>query len=269
METIAGRSSRSYLRKRKMADGQMGKKRNKNVINKGIIVLLCLAAVSRCPKPAFAAEPTNSASDSAKEYLAETGMPLQEIEILDSDIRQFIADDLRESEIESWKVDRDILALTKTSSQQHTVAFYINVFAFQGESEHRIYAVYESSTGIMPVGNDCLFLCPGDRFSPYEYGGRIWYKKTGEGNWMQGGGLTADCRTAEGGTFTGRQLGDFRQKMMVKGCVCCYAGEGTGEDNRVTVEYTHCPSKETDEIWLYVMIVAVTVIVVLILRRRE
>lgn len=231
------------------------------------MTLLCLAAGFGCSgiEAVLAAEP----SVSAEEYLAETGMPSQEIEILDSDIRQFIADNLRDSGLENWKVDRDILALTKTSSQQYTVVFYINVFAFQGGSEHRVYAVYESSTGITPVGNDSVSLRLGNHFSPYEYGGRMWYKKTGEGNWVQGGELTADYRTAGGGTFTGGQLGDFQQKMLVKGCVCCYAGEGSGEDNQVTVEYTYCPAKGNNDTWLYIMIVAVTVVVVLILRRRE
>lgn len=261
------RPSGLYLRKREIADVQMSKKGKRHVLKKRIMALLCLAAVFGRPEAeaVLAAEP----SVSAEEYLAETGMSLQEIEILDSDIRQFIAGDLRDSGIENWKADRGILALTKTSSQQYTVVFYINVFAFQGGSEHRVYAVYESSTGIAPVGNDSLSLRLGDRFSPYEYGGRMWYKKTGEGNWTQGGGLTADYRTAGGGTFTGGQLGDFQQKMLVKGCVCCYAGEGTGEDSQVTVEYTHCPTRENNDAWLYIMIVAVTVVVVLILRRRE
>lgn len=228
-------------------------------------MLLCLTAIFGCRESACAAD----ASDSAEEYLAKTGMSLQEIEILDSDIRQFIADDLKNAAVENWEVNRDILALTMTSSQQYTVVFYINVFAFQAGSEHRIYASYESSTGIMPVGNDSLSLCLGDRFSPGEFGGRNWYKKAGEGDWVQGGGLTASSRTTEGGTFTGRQLGDFQQKMLVKGCVCCYAKAGTGEDSSVTVEYTYCPPKENSEIRLYIMIVAVTVVVVLILRRRE
>lgn len=262
-----GQAVRTAHKKREIADVQMRKKGKRHLLKKGIMALLFLAAVfgSQEAEAVLAAEPAVS----AEEYLTETGMSSQEIEILDSDIRQFIAGDLRDSGVENWKVDSDILALTKTSSQQYTVVFYINVFAFQGDSEHRVYAVYESSTGITPVGNDSLFLRLGDRFSPYEYGGRVWYKKVGDGNWTQGGGLTADYRTAGGGTFTGRQLGDFQQKMLVKGCVCCYAGEGTGEDNQVTVEYTYCPAKESNDTWLYIMIVAVTVVVVLILRRRE
>lgn len=244
---------------------QAGKSLKAEISAKVLIALMCLTVGLWHMKIAsYAKEP-----DSAEEYLAKTGMSVQEIETLDSDIRQFIVDDLRNSGVKDWKANKDILALTKTSSEQYTVVFYINVFAFQAESEHRIYAAYESSTGIMPAGNDSLSLCLGDRFSPDEFGGRNWYKRAGEGSWMQGGGLTADCRTAEGGIFTGRQLGDFQQKMLVKGCVRCYAKEGTGEDNRVTVEYTYCPSEENSEFWLYVMIVAVTVVVVLILRRRE
>lgn len=245
----------------------MSEKGKRHIFIKGIVALLSLAVVCGCPKAEAALAAASSVS--AEEYLEGTGMSSQEIGILDSDIRQFIADDLRDSGVKSWETDRDVLALTKTSSQQYTVVFYINVLAFQGGSEHRIYAVYESATGIMPAGKDSLSLCLGDHFSPYGYGGRIWYKKSGEESWTQGGGLAADHQTVECGIFTGRQLGDFQQKMLVKGCVCCYAGEGTGEENRVTVEYTYCPAKGNNDTWLYVMIVAVTVVVVLILRRRE
>ena len=208
-------------------------------------------------------------SDSAEEYLAKTGMAMQEIQAMDSDIRQFIADDLRNSGEKDWQIDTDILTLTKTSSEQYTVVFYINVFAFRSGSDHRIYAVYESSTGIMPAGNDSLFLGVGDSFIPCEYGGQIWYKKAGDEVWAQGGGLTADYQTGLGGTFSGRQLGDFQRKMLVKGCVYCYTHEGTGDDNRVTVEYTYKPPRKSNEAGFYCLIVAVTVVVVVILRRRE
>lgn len=228
-------------------------------------LLICLAVIPNHLGLISAAKE----SESAEEYLMKTGMSLWEIEALDSDARQFIADDLRNSDGRNWRVNTNILTLTKTSSEQYTVAFYINVFAFQAGLNHRIYAVYESSTGIMPAENDRLFLGVGDGFMPREYGGRIWYKKAGDENWVQGGELAADCKTAEGGTFTGRQLGDFQGKMLVKGCVYCYAGEGTGDDNRVTVEYTYEPAKESNEVRLYVMIIAITIIVVLILRKSE
>lgn len=244
---------------------QTGRKLRVDIPMKVLIALMCLAVSFWHMKIASAAKEF----DSAEEYLEKTGMSLSEIEALDSDARQFIVDDLRNSGVRDWKINRDIQTLTKTSSEQYTVVFYINVFAFQAEAEHRIYVVYESSTGIMPVGNDSLSLYLGDSFSPNEYGGRIWHKKVGDGSWVQGDGLIVDYQTAEGGMFTGRQLGDFQRKMLVKGCVCCYAGEGTGQDNRVTVEYTYHPSKENNETGLYVMIVAVTVVVVLILRRRE
>lgn len=237
----------------------------KRISAKVLTALMCLA-VGFChiKLAAGAKEP-----DSAEEYLANTGMSLQEINALDEDARQFIADDLKSSGGKDWKINTDILTLTKTSSEQYTVAFYINVFAFRAEEDHRIYAVYESSTGIMPTGKDSISLRMGDSFVPYEYGGRIWYKKAGDGNWIQGDRLTADYQTSEGGTFTGGQLGDFQRKMLVKGCVYCYANEGEGNDTKVTVDYVYKPPKEGNETMLYIMIVAATVIVVLILRRRE
>lgn len=236
----------------------------KSIFIKIAIALLCLITVFGQRKFVCCAGGTVS----TEEYLAGTGMSMQEIEALDSDARQFIAEDLRNSEGENWKVNTDILTLTRTDSEQYTVAFYINVFAFRSGSDHRIYAVYESSTGILPSENDRLFLGVGDGFAPQEYGGQIWYKETGGGAWVQGGRLTADAGTVEGGTFTGRQLGDFQRKTLVKGCVYCHAGEGTGDDNRVTVEYTYEPSEKNSEIGLYFLIVAVTVVIVLILRRE-
>lgn len=232
---------------------------------KRFIIFMCLVVAFNHSKLLSAAKEP----DRTGEYLAKTGMSLQEIDALDEDARQFIADDLRSSGVKDWRINKDILALTKTSSEQYTVAFYINVFAFQAGSEHRIYAVYESSTGIMPTGNDSLSLSLGNSFIPYEYGGRLWYKKAGEDNWIQGGGLTADRQTLAGGTFTGRQLGDFQKKTLIKGCVYCYANEGNGDEAEVTVDYTYNPPKESSEAGLYILIVTVTVIVVLILRKRE
>lgn len=229
-----------------------------------IQALMCLILLFSCRKSVFAAWE----SDSAADYLEKTGMQTQEIEAMDGDARQFIANDLRNSGERDWEINRDIQTLTKTSSEQYNIAFYINIFAFQAGTEHRIYAVYESSTGIMPEGNDSLFLGVGDGFVPHDYGGQIWYKKAGDGNWTQGGSLTADDRITGGGIFTGGQLGDFQQKMLVKGCVYCHADEGMGSDNRVTVEYTYHSPKESNEVGLYILIVVITVIIVLILRRE-
>jgi len=243
----------------------MGGKWKRSISAKVWIMLMCLTVGFSHIKTASAAKE----SDSAEEYLVKTGMSIQEIETLDDDARQFIADDLKSSGEKDWKINTDILTLTKTSSEQYTVAFYINVFAFRAESEHRIYAVYESSTGIMPTGKDSISLGLGDGFAPYAYGGQLWYKKAGDRSWAQGGGLTADRQTLEGGIFTGRQLGDFQQKMLVKGCVYCYANEGEGDGTKVTVDYTYNPPEKHSEVGLYIVIVAVTVIIVMILRKRE
>ncbi|MCM1541076.1 MAG: hypothetical protein NC121_07430 [Blautia sp.] len=244
---------------------ETGRRVKKRALIKAGMALLCLTIIfSHWKLAAAAGEP-----DNVKEYLEKTGMSAQEVEALDGDARQFIADDLRRSGESGWKVNRDVQTLTKTSSEQYTVVFYISILAFQAGEEHRIYAVYESSTGIVPVGNDSLFLGLGDRFTPCEYGGQTWYKKAGDGNWTPGSSLNADRQISGGGIFTGRQLGDFQRKTLVKGCVCCHADGGTGDDNRVTVEYTYAPAKEGGETGLYIMIVAVTAVVVLILRGKE
>lgn len=236
----------------------------RGILTKVLMTLMCLTAIRSPLKSAFAAE-----SDSAEEYLAGTGMAAHEIMALDSDARQYIADDLKSADGKDWKVNTEMPALTATRCEQYTVAFYMTVCAFQAESELRVYAVYESSTGIMPTGADSLSLSLGDGFTPYEYGGRMWYKKAGDERWTRGGELTADRQPWGAGLFTGRQLGEFQRKMLVKGCVYCYAGEGTGESDEIRVEYTHIPPKKSTGTGLYVMIVAVTLVVVLILRGRE
>lgn len=243
-------------------DTQIKTGSKRNILVK--MTLMCLTLLLGCREPVFAA----GESDRAADYLERAGMLAQEIEAMDGDARQFIASDLKNSGQKGWEINRDILTWTKISSEQYNIAFYINVFAFQAGTEHRIYAVYESSTGIMPEGNDSLFLGVGDGFAPREYGGRIWYKRAGDGNWTQGGELAADGRVTGGGMFAGGQLGDFRQKMLVKGCVYCHADAGTGSDRRVTVEYTYHPPKERSEAGLYILTVVVTVIIVLILRKE-
>lgn len=237
----------------------------KGILTKWFLTLMCLMIGCVYFRVVSAAEE----SGSTDRYLSKAGMSLWEIEALDRDIRQYIADDLRSSGGKEWKAYTDIQTLTVVNSEQDGVAFYITVYAFQAESDLRFYAVYESSTGIMPTGNDNILLGIGDRFGPYEYGGQVWYKKAGDEGWIRGSGLTADCRSLEGGCFTGRQLGNFRRKVLVKGCVYCYAAEKTGNDNKITVEYTYTPPEESHEIGIYITIVAVTLIIVWILRKRE
>lgn len=232
---------------------------------RALMMLMCLTVICSFWKPAFAAEETGS----AEEYLEDTGMSAHEINALDSDVRRYIAEDLKSAGGKDWKINTEIPTLTATHCEQYTVAFYMTVCAFQAESELRIYAVYESSTGIMPVGEDSLSLRLGDSFTPCEYGGRMWYKRAGDERWTRGGELTAGQQSLEGGTFAGRQLGDFQRKMLVKGCVYCYAVEGTGSGRDVNVDYTHIPPRQNHEIGLYAMIVAATLVVVLILRRKE
>lgn len=229
------------------------------------MTLMCLTVAGGLLKPAFAAKEP----DSAEEYLAQTGMSAHEISTLDSDARQYIAEDLKSAGEKAWKVNTEIPALTATRCEQYTVAFYMTVCAFQAESELWVYAVYESSTGIMPTGDDSLSLQLGDSFAPYEYGGRMWYKKAGDEGWTRSDELAADRQPWGEGLFAGRQLGDFPRRMLVKGCVYCHAGEGMGSSNEIRVEYTHLPPKKNHESGLYVLIVAVTLIVVMILRGRE
>jgi hypothetical protein len=241
------------------------KKLKKGILTKCFLTLMCLMIGCGYLKIVSVA----GESESADRYLSKSGMSVWAIETLDRDVRQYIADELRNSGGKEWKAYTDIQTVTVVNSEQDGVAFYITVFAFQAESDLRFYAVYESSTGIMPTGNDSIFLEVGDRFEPYEYGGQVWYKKTGDEGWIQGNMLAADCRTPESGSFSGRQLGNFQRKVLVKGCVYCYAAETSGDDNKITVEYTHTPPKENHETGIYITIVAVTLIAVLILRKRE
>lgn len=238
---------------------------NKGIFTRAAIVLMCLLSGCGCFHLTAAAGELSG----AEEYLSKTGLTAQEINALDMDIRQFIAEDLTGAGEGQWKVNRDVQSLTTVHSEPDAVAFYITVYVFQMETSFRFYAVYESSTGIMPVGNDSLSLNFGDRFAPLEYGGQLWYKKAGDENWTEGGRLSADRQTLEGAGFTGRQLGDFQRKMLIKGCVWCCAAEGEGNDARVIVDYIHKPPKENDEAGIYILIVAATVVVVLILRGKR
>ena len=229
------------------------------------MALMCL--LSGCGIFQFTAD-AKELSD-AEEYLLQTGLSTQEIDALDRDVREYIAEDLKGSEGGQWRVNRDIQILTAAHSEPCSVAFYINVYAFVSDRVFRFYAVYESSTGIMPMGNDSLFLETGTRFTPLEYGGQLWYKKAGGENWVRGGRLNADSQTSGGAAFTGRQMGDFQRKMLVKGCVwCCAAVEENGEA-KVTVEYTYEPPGENREAGIYILAAAVTIVVVLILRGRR
>lgn len=189
-------------------------------------------------------------TDIADAYLMETGVSELEIAALDSDMKQFIADDLQRLESQEWKV-KDIAASVNTHSENAEDQFSINVFVFQSGAEIRLYAVYESADKVFPVGYDALSLQLGNGYEPYEYGGQNWYKRVKDEEWTPGEELVANTQTLSGGIFSGRQLGSFNRQMLVKGCVYCYANKGAGSNDQITIDYYYNPSQTGSSFWAY------------------
>lgn len=189
-------------------------------------------------------------ADTADAYLMETGVSEQKIAALDSDVKQFIADDLQRSESREWKV-KDIIASANTHSENAAEQFSINVFVFQSGADIRLYAAYESDDKVFPIGSDALSVQLGNGYEPYEYGGQNWYKRVKDEEWTSGEELVANTQTLSGGIFSGRQLGSFNRQMLVKGCVYCYANKGAGSDDRVVVDYYYNPPQTGSSFWAY------------------
>ena len=61
-------------------------------------------------------------SESADRYLSKSGMSVWAIETLDRDVRQYIADELRNSGGKEWKAYTDIQTVTVVNSEQDGVS---------------------------------------------------------------------------------------------------------------------------------------------------
>lgn len=186
------------------------------------------------------------------EILRASGMPQDEIDALDNDIKKFIVNDLKNnanlsdlkyidiSDSLSPSVSKEIRPLV--NQVFYDIKFYVS--AFKSGDVIYIYPTYEFTEDHQPKGKDSFSFQLGDAMRPYEYGGQIWYKDYTMSDWALGGSLVANNQGFNGAEYSGAQLGSPDWPMKMKGCAYCHAQVGTGSDKRIIMCYMHNPKGE-------------------------
>jgi hypothetical protein len=208
-------------------------------------LLLCLLLSLSCSAMYANASDTDMSDD---EFLLQTGMPQEEINQLDSDIKAFMITDMKSSAKESdlSYVPINISDLGNFLPNRVNQVFYdieFSASAFKSGSTIYIYPTYEFTDYKRPKGNDSFSFQLGSAMVPYEYGGQVWYKDSTMTNWKVGGSMTANTQSSNGAEYSGSQLGSPDWSMKFKGCAYCHADVGTGSDKRIIMSYMYNPNK--------------------------
>lgn len=177
------------------------------------------------------------------EYLRETGMPENEMQKLDSNVKQFIVDDLKSGSgnFEYIKTDVEEQAVGRSAEVLSGITFYAS--AFKNGSTIYVYPTYEFTTNKRPRGKDSFSFSLGDAMRPYEFGGKLWYKDSTMNDWAVGGTLVANNQNLNGAEYSGSQLGTPDYAMKLKGVTYCHATVGSGNDKRIVMGYLYNPNK--------------------------
>lgn len=186
------------------------------------------------------------ASMTDDEILLSTGMPQEEVNALDDDMKAYIVNDLKES----GEIYDD---LTYVSAEMNQVpaprvedllsGIEFEAVAFKSNNNVTIYPTYEFTTAKKPAGADCFGFVLGNAFESYEYGGKLWYKDSGMTKWEVGGDLAANHQSLEGAAFSGVQLGSPDWSMKFKGCAYARAKLTSGTDKRIVMSYMYNPQR--------------------------
>lgn len=206
----------------------------------GYMLVACLLLKSM---PVFAAE-SSVEFMSDDEILLLTGMPQEEINNLDVDVKTFIINDLKESgelfDIEYFSTEEISAPTPRTNQVLSDISF--SVSSFKSNNTVYVYPTYEFTADKKPAGKDSFSFQFGDALMPYEYGGQVWYKDYTMSDWKLGGSMTANGQGFNGAEYSGAQLGSPDWSMKMKGCAYAHAQIGSGTDKRIIMSYMHNPN---------------------------
>ena len=184
------------------------------------------------------------AAEDADAFLKQTGMPQEEISLLDKDVKQYMVNDMKNAgnkEFEYVETEAGLMAMPKGGETLDNISFTAS--AFKSGSTIYIYPTYEFTNEKKPRGKDSFSFKVGDAIRPYEYGGQTWYKDYTMTNWASGGTMTANNPQLDGAEYSGTQLGSPDLAMKIKGCAYCHATAGAGTDKRIVMGYLYNPNR--------------------------
>lgn len=208
-----------------------------------IILVLCMSFMV-CTSTFVAV----SEEMTADQKLRVTGMPQDEIDTLDPDIKNYIASTLSPGAVYVESVNLQSSILPYASGDTSLATLSCPTFRKSASSNvYELYPTYESKSPIKPRGNDLFAFCVGDGMGivPNSFGGLLWYKHDTltQGNWQTDANihdLHASASSTQGYAVKGAQLGSPDVYMYMKGCCHFEATKySSGATMLVSLKYVH------------------------------
>lgn len=183
---------------------------------------------------------------SSDEFLLNIGMNQEEIDRIDSDIREFIVKDLKQNikstDLEFIETKKVLLNEIESREVLTGIDFYVS--SFKSGDIIYIYPTYEFTTPKRPRGADGFAVQLGEAMRGYEYGGKYWYKVNEGDSWISESNNYMIANTnLYGAEYKGRQLGTPDFNIYIKGCAYIHATAGESSDKRINLAYVHNPDK--------------------------
>lgn len=145
--------------------------KKQNLLRRVSCVVSTCMLVMLISTSAVAAEETDDLSND--EFLRLTGMPQEEINNLDPDIKAYIVEDLQNhetpSELEYWDSEKILSPTTRVNQKLTGITF--DAEAFESGNRIYIYPTYEFTTDKKPVGEDSFSILLGNAFESDACGG--------------------------------------------------------------------------------------------------
>jgi len=178
------------------------------------------------------------------EVLVSAGTPIQVLNSMDSDIKEYIAECLSEEIERGDPIEYIPIYLGESAgnrSEQILTGISFSVAAYISNNVIHIFPTYEFTTPKKPVGADAFSYILGDAFQTFEYGGRTWYKVYASDPWTMDDAMVANQQGLNYACYSGNQLGTPSSNIYIKGCAYCKAYVGNGSDNRIVMQYLYNP----------------------------
>lgn len=208
-----------------------------------LVVTLCYDLFS----VVFAANDLRSENiTNVDDFLLCTGMIQSEVDEMDPDIKAYIVNDLRQNvkngDIECIDVVVDNTA--QTYGLETLTGITYSASAYKSGSTIYIYPTYEFTTYKKPVGEDAFGVSLGSAFSASSFGGNTWYKTQYMASWKANSTvLNPPVYYEYGAIYSGSQIGNAVEPILVKACTSCKATAGEGTSKKISVTYMHNPKK--------------------------
>lgn len=186
-------------------------------------------------------------SETVDEILLQTGMPSEQIALLDNLTKRFIVNDLQSQD--SYEPFYYIGTTTQTTEASTRVTEVFNdikfsATAFRSGNQISIYPVYEFTKHLQPKGNDSFSLALGDAVSTYDFGGKTWYQDPWSTTWKDGHtSLSTNREGLNYAEFAGNQLGNSTGPLKYRGNIYIHATATGKTDKRIVMNYLYNPNR--------------------------